>query len=130
MQDLLIKNALCDSCKREIRDIYVCSSSHLSCSSCAGECSICGSVLCLSCTKKRCGLCSKKLCKKCVVNCFKCHKSVCKIHSNKNYLNERDYCMNCLEKCDSCGKFAEKSKIKRLNNRDICEKCFRLSGIK
>ena len=130
MKDSIIRGVNCESCKREIMEIFVCSNSHVSCANCAEECPICSAVLCLACNKKRCYQCNKKLCKKCYVTCFNCRKEVCRIHSDKNYANDKDYCVNCLERCDNCGKFADKKRIKKLNNSDICEKCFVLRKIK
>ena len=129
-KDLILKGVNCDNCKRDIRELYICTNSHVSCPNCIEECSICNAVLCLKCNKKRCMQCNKKLCKNCYIKCYNCKKEVCKIHSNKNYANDKDYCINCLERCENCGKFSDKTRIKKTTKGNICEKCFRLGKIK
>jgi hypothetical protein len=128
-QDVLLKGVNCESCKREVREIFLCSSSHISCSSCHEKCSVCDSELCLNCSKKRCEFCGKKLCKKCGVKCASCFKNVCKNHSNKNYADDKIYCLNCLVRCDICSSYTNKARIKKVNEKNICEKCFRTSKL-
>lgn len=128
--DKILNGIACQSCSRDIREIFVCSSGHVACSSCTENCSVCNSTLCLSCSKKWCDICGRKLCKNCIVKCNGCLKSVCKLHSNKDYTDDKDYCNNCLVKCESCLNFTRKKNIRKIGERDICEKCFRISSLK
>lgn len=130
MKDALLKNANCDSCKKEIREIFLCSSGHISCSSCREECSLCKSALCLACTKKRCDFCGRKLCKKCDVKCNSCWKTVCKNHADKNYADGKEYCTNCIKRCEICNQYTTKSRMRKANDKEVCEKCFRTTKLK
>lgn len=129
MKDSLTKTVQCDSCAREIREIYLCSSGHITCANCLEKCMACNSPLCLSCSKKSCDFCSKKLCKKCTAKCHSCWKNACVMHINKDYMDEKQYCVNCIGRCENCNRFVRRSRLQRFRDRDVCGACLGLLAI-
>jgi hypothetical protein len=47
-------------------------------------------------------------------------KDFCKSHTRKDSFDGKDYCMNCVTRCEICGEFFKK---KPLSKRQICENC-------
>jgi hypothetical protein len=128
-RDSITKNLNCDSCSREIHEVFLCSSGHIACSSCLESCGACNSPICLSCMKKMCDFCGKKLCKKCTTRCSACWKTCCINHANKDYTDEKDYCLNCLARCENCSKYVRRNRLKKIKDRDVCGKCFGVLSI-
>lgn len=126
-----ISDIMCENCKREIKEIYLCSSGHINCNNCLGICKGCSKLVCASCIMKECDYCGRKLCKNCISKCSNCLKPVCQIHLRENYANQKECCPNCLKQCPICLKFALKNSFKmNSEGKQICEKCIRLSSFR
>ncbi|MBI2629877.1 hypothetical protein HYW76_02135 [Candidatus Pacearchaeota archaeon] len=119
-----ISRTNCENCKKEIDEIYLCFSGHISCEACLDKCECCNKQFCKNCLDKKCDICGKLLCKNCSVKCKKCWKQVCKTHMVKNSTGE-EYCINCLKFCAGCKSWNLKEKMKKCRNCgvDLCEKC-------
>jgi hypothetical protein len=122
----------CEGCKKQIRDVVLCSGGHISCDSCMRTCGDCREQFCITCLSRSCACCGKKLCKKCALKCSKCGKTVCREHIHKNAINARHMCMNCLTNCPSCGSFVEREQLKKCARcgHQQCEKCARQEMIR
>ncbi len=130
MEDTLTA-VTCESCKREITELTLCSSGHVICQNCSDICRGCMGILCSSCTKKECSYCGIKMCKHCAIKCTKCLKTVCKLHMNKDYTSGKDYCINCLAKCFICNQFTLPAYMKKDSaGNNVCKKCLVLSTLK
>ncbi|PIN93824.1 hypothetical protein COU54_01515 [Candidatus Pacearchaeota archaeon CG10_big_fil_rev_8_21_14_0_10_31_24] len=120
-----ITNVNCESCKRAITEILICSSGHISCSNCYELCKGCNEGMCINCKKKSCDSCGRALCKKCMIQCTSCRKLVCKNHIRQDYFSEKDHCMSCLKKCSSCHRYTTNSHTKITNSEEIlCKNCY------
>lgn len=113
----------CESCEREIIELTICSSGHVSCLNCVSGCKECGKSLCINCTKKMCEFCSRSFCKRCVSQCAKCKKLVCKNHTRKDYLTDKDCCIECLKKCYVCNQFTTQSHMNKTDSGFACKRC-------
>lgn len=111
----------CESCKKPLNEIFLCSSGHLSCKGCQEKCRECGKDFCSLCLDKTCSYCSKKICKKCAFNCAKCGKTYCKSHTKKT-LEGKQSCILCTKTCSSCGQASDYLKRCSCNNL-FCSKC-------
>jgi hypothetical protein len=118
---------LCESCKKDTKEINICSSNHITCKDCISKCPSCLKLVCNSCKKSFCIICTAKLCQKCESICFKCLKPVCKSHCCKDSITGRNLCNNCSEYCECCKKFTIKSNFKKCEScrNNICGYCTR-----
>ncbi len=130
LDDSLVQPIRCEGCKSEIREILICSSSHIVCANCYDQCRQCERGICKNCTIRTCDVCMRKLCKRCAVKCTLCWKDVCKTHSHINYVNGKIGCSNCLQRCAVCGTYADKKHSKNTQRGNTCDKCARLSAVK
>lgn len=117
----------CEHCQNQIKEIYLCSTGHISCKECVQSCESCLKEYCKKCTKVKCDLCSKHICRECSTRCFKCGKSVCKTHVKEDKISKRIYCNKCLRRCERCGNSKEPYSFRRSKKTDaeICGECFR-----
>ncbi|MGV8152468.1 MAG: hypothetical protein ACP5OG_05285 [Candidatus Nanoarchaeia archaeon] len=127
-----VASVSCDSCSKELREIVLCTSGHITCSKCGKYCSNCHRIICPKCTLNKCSICHTEACKKCITKCNKCNKYVCKSHLKKDSINSREYCSSCLKNCSICSKPALKEYLHKCPecSIDICEKCIKTSIIK
>jgi hypothetical protein len=91
-----VSPVFCKSCGKEVKEIIVCSSGHITCRECGEKCSSCGSIYCKSCQTKRCTECGRTLCSKCQNICESCGKVFCDFHITKN--GRSRICKNCEKK--------------------------------
>ena len=86
----------CKSCGKEVKEIILCSSGHITCRECGDKCASCGSVYCKSCQTKKCEECGRTLCSHCWNKCDACGKIFCDYHITKN--NGKKICKSCERK--------------------------------
>ncbi len=91
-----IEPLYCKSCKKELKEIILCSSGHLTCRECGEKCVVCGSTSCKQCNIERCSVCGVNTCPQCVKRCGICNKPVCNSHIN--LVQGRKICNNCAKK--------------------------------
>jgi hypothetical protein len=117
----------CESCNKNIKEIFLCSSGHISCKGCFLKCPSCKKDYCKKCLKIVCAICKKNICKNCGVRCFNCGKIVCKSHTIQDKISKRFYCKDCLKICERCGKQKKSDGFKKSKRTgaEICEECFR-----
>jgi len=122
-----LSSLFCEGCGKEIKEINICSSNHLSCKDCIEKCPSCFNILCKNCKKSICNICSAEMCNKCESVCIKCSKPVCKSHSCKDFLSGKDLCTNCSEYCSCCSRFSPKTNFKRCEicKSNVCSSCLR-----
>jgi len=80
----IVSPLYCKSCGKEVKEIILCSSGHITCRNCGEKCSSCGSVYCKSCQTKKCSDCGRTLCSHCQNICDVCKKVFCDYHITKN----------------------------------------------
>jgi hypothetical protein len=112
----------CQSCNKEINEIILCSSGHLTCRECGNKCKECGEIYCKRCVKKKCSECSIEICSQCINVCEKCKKVFCKSHIN-NFKSGRKLCKNCVQKCSKCGLTVDSEFVTDISGRMVCLKC-------
>ncbi len=117
----------CESCEGEVKDLYLCSTGHISCKDCYHVCESCSKPYCKKCVRIKCELCSKHVCKDCIIRCFRCGKLMCKDHTKQDKISGRVYCSSCLRRCERCGstKPPYNFKISKKTEAEICEDCYR-----
>ena len=91
----------CEACKRELRELMICSSGHVVCSNCDRPCAECGRELCSQCMKRTCDTCARRLCKRCGQQCSQCLQVSCKSHFENT--KGRSICQKCA-RLDALGK--------------------------
>lgn len=123
-----IKNKIlgikCDSCEKEINEIILCSSGHLTCRDCGSRCENCNEIICEKCSKYKCSDCGKTVCKNCIIRCPVCGKLKCKNHFRKENFEGKEICTKCGKACSQCGKFFNPKNIKKTKKGEICELCY------
>lgn len=88
----------CESCKKEIKEIFLCETGHLSCNNCLGRCIHCGGDFCTNCLNRICDICSTRICRRCAVRCLSCGKYICKNHMTRNPKTGRQVCTTCANR--------------------------------
>jgi hypothetical protein len=123
--DDLSSSFSCESCGKELGEIIICSSGHLTCRNCGSKCECCDEVYCDKCSSHVCEECGKKICSKCSLKCSICGKMKCKTHVGKDPITQRAICQNCLKRCSSCGKLVNPEYVKPdpISGMDVCQKC-------
>lgn len=118
---------ICEVCKSEIKEFYLCSNSHVICENCVGKCQSCGKEYCKNCIKNHCEICGSYICDDCKTRCSKCGKIMCKSHTKIDRLTGKVYCNNCLTRCERCQelKVGEDFRKSKRTGAKICEDCFR-----
>jgi hypothetical protein len=91
-----VSPVFCKSCGKEVKEIILCSSGHITCRNCGEKCASCGSIYCKSCQIKRCSECGRTICSKCQNVCEICGKVFCDFHITKN--GRSRICKNCEKK--------------------------------
>lgn len=86
----------CKSCGKEVKEIILCSSGHLTCRNCGEKCASCGSIYCKSCQTKKCAECGRTICSNCQNTCEVCGKVFCDYHIIKN--SGKKMCKSCDRK--------------------------------
>ena len=86
----------CKSCGKEVKEIILCSSGHITCRDCGEKCSSCDSIYCKSCQTKKCEECGRILCSHCWNRCEICGKTFCDYHISK--VNGQKICKSCERK--------------------------------
>ena len=121
------KELFCESCESKIKEIYLCTSGHVSCKNCFSRCTSCGKDHCKKCLDVECNQCGRMICKKCSTRCFSCSKNFCEDHMTKDRISGRLYCSNCLRICERCSSKKEPSTFKKSKKTgaEICGECFR-----
>ena len=111
----------CDSCNKELTEIIICSSGHLTCRDCGERCLICKDIFCNKCLVTNCPSCGKKVCPKCILKCRVCKKKKC-----KNHFNIPNICTSCSKRCFNCGGIFSPEFIMKDSEtgRDLCNKCY------
>jgi hypothetical protein len=117
----------CDSCKKEITEIIICDSGHLSCKDCISVCPRCQRKTCKSCQQLKCNICSGKICQKCATQCIICKKYICNSDIKKDNLTNHNICSSCAEFCNSCNKFSAKNSFRQCENcrKKFCSNCIK-----
>ena len=98
---------VCRSCKREIMEVYLCSSEHASCKLCLMKCLCCSKEYCKMCVDKKCSSCFRDICKKCYTRCQACGKGLCEMHTRK-IDSVKSACIACTTQCMGCNKIGLK----------------------
>ncbi len=88
-----ISKLKCEVCSQELKDLWLCSTGHISCYACMKACLDCGNEYCKNCLKISCFVCEKQLCKKCAKKCNLCGKYKCKAH-----MSSSSTCKTCADK--------------------------------
>lgn len=114
----------CDSCKKEIKDIILCDSGHLTCDKCGTKCTNCGGIYLEESIKKICSTSGRKICDKCAVRCSGCGKFYSKQFITKTY-NGKDLCNSCMGVCSICGRMNDPDKIIVREGKKICTDCIK-----
>jgi hypothetical protein len=86
----------CKSCGKEVKEIILCSSGHITCRNCGEKCASCGSVYCKSCQAKKCTECGRTICSHCQNVCEMCGKVFCDYHIIKE--GGKKICKSCERK--------------------------------
>jgi hypothetical protein len=86
----------CKSCGKEVKEIILCSSGHITCRNCGEKCASCGSIYCKSCQTKKCSECGRTLCSHCQNTCEGCGKVFCDYHIIKT--GGKKLCKSCERK--------------------------------
>lgn len=110
----------CEVCNKEVNEIILCNSSHLTCRECGEYCDYCKEIVCKRCTKNTCSDCGKNICNSCNVRCNKCGKNYCNIHIPKT---TGKTCKNCSITCEGCFKMFTKDMISKSNGKNMCGNC-------
>lgn len=118
-----ISPLFCQSCQKELDEIIVCSSGHLTCRGCGERCENCGEVVCGNCTQNKCSHCRKNICSECSNACSKCRKNFCEVHIHKIQGSEKKYCRNCIQRCSECGLIIDPEFTTRVAGRMVCLRC-------
>lgn len=111
----------CEACNKNLEEIYLCSSGHITCAKCQEKCRECGKDYCTLCLDKTCDYCGKKTCRKCSFRCAKCGKNYCKTHTKKT-LEGKQSCISCTKSCSSCGQASDYLR-KCTCGASFCSKC-------
>jgi len=120
-----INKLFCYHCKKEIKEINLCSNGHVTCDDCLGTCKECGQLFCRSCLTNKCSICDKILCKNCSMRCAFCGKTICKNHSQKDKVSSKIGCTNCLKQCPNCRDYYRPTFFKQStkSKKILCQKC-------
>jgi hypothetical protein len=94
--DKKISPLYCKSCGKELEEIIVCSSGHLTCRECGDKCNSCDGIYCKSCSTKECSECHRVTCQRCQNTCSSCGKVFCNLHIRES--NGRKVCKMCQSK--------------------------------
>jgi hypothetical protein len=97
-----LNKIVCETCGKEIKEINLCSSGHITCNECLSKCGECHRKFCDKCLKRSCSVCGKLLCKDCSITCLTCGSYVCKNHLMKDCVSGEERCKNCLRACLRC----------------------------
>ena len=92
----IISPVYCKSCGKEVKEIILCSSGHITCRNCGEKCASCDRIYCKSCQTKKCSECGRTLCSHCQNKCDLCGKIFCDYHITKN--NVKNLCKSCERK--------------------------------
>lgn len=114
----------CDSCGKELSELILCESGHLTCRECGSRCEACNRVICKKCSSKKCEECGKTICSKCQARCSRCGKIKCKSHMQQTKFGA-NICSKCLERCFSCGTLVDPREmvLDKETDQRICDKC-------
>jgi ribosome-associated translation inhibitor RaiA len=107
----------CESCALPLREIWCCTSGHLSCLPCLAGCDVCRQPVCKRCRIQKCTSCGKDLCKSCAARCPGCLSIKCTSHFSNDYITAQKRCLTCLKTCTSCKKSTSFSSMRP------CDKC-------
>jgi hypothetical protein len=119
-----MSNHNCFSCKREMKEIALCSAGHVCCPECLFRCVGCGSQFCKICLSEMCNSCAGPICKNCRVECKNCKKTFCKQHIREDSFSKENYCSDCMSSCSEClMNFLEQDLIEISSGKRICFKC-------
>lgn len=127
-----IKNELskifCESCKKEINEINICETGHLSCFSCMTNCPRCGKKICNSCKKLACNICGGRICSKCATLCSRCLRYTCNSDIRKDSITGKNICSGCTDFCMQCSKFSDKTSFKQCEScrKKFCSNCIKI----
>ena len=118
---------LCETCNKDLKEIFLCSTGHISCKDCILSCESCQKQSCKRCIKINCEHCKKDICHDCSIRCFRCSKNVCKTHTKIDKVSGKIYCNKCLKRCERCSNLKDpySFKVSKKTNAEICEECFR-----
>jgi hypothetical protein len=125
--NLELSKIFCESCGKEIKELALCDSLHVSCKDCIGVCPRCSKKICKSCEELKCSICGGKICSKCALVCSVCKKHICNSDTRKDSLTGKDICSNCSEFCNSCNKFFSKNSFRQCDNcrKKLCVNCIK-----
>ncbi|MFA4960452.1 MAG: hypothetical protein WC548_02200 [Candidatus Pacearchaeota archaeon] len=119
-----INKIKCENCEKEITELNLCMSGHLSCNECLKKCDECHGFFCKKCLKRFCSVCGKALCKNCAITCLGCGKYVCANHLRKDCVSGEERCENCLRACLRCHGLANAKFFgQAIDGSKICQKC-------
>lgn len=122
----MLSQIFCDSCKKEIKEINICSESHLSCMNCMAKCPRCANKICRSCENIICNVCGGIICRKCSTICTRCLKPACNSDLYKD-ITGKFICKNCAEYCTLCKRFINKNYYKQcaICKKSFCKNCMK-----
>jgi hypothetical protein len=101
--DKKIEPIYCKSCGKELKEIILCSSGHLTCRECGDKCPSCGGIFCKSCFVRECSECGRKICQRCQNICSSCGKVFCNMHIRN--VNGKKLCRSCERKTNEIKRY-------------------------
>lgn len=118
---------LCTNCEKELKEVDLCRSAHLSCSKCMVSCR-CGTDVCGTCGHEACSVCQKETCTLCLEECGHCGESNCLDHHRTCDGCSSPRCLTCARACQSCEKTVclscgLLSKVGELGETCYCRDC-------
>jgi len=114
----------CSTCNKELNEIILCSSGHLTCRNCGEKCDMCDGIFCKSCNQAKCNFCGRKLCSDCVEVCASCRKTFCSHDVYPFDNSRRKMCRKCMKKCAKCGEIILPGELREMNGKEVCSKCY------
>lgn len=125
-----ISPLFCLSCKKQVDEIILCSSGHITCRDCGDRCEVCDGINCKICQDKVCRFCNKKICSGCAEICEGCKEYFCKNHAFPINNSGKKLCRNCIKRCHDCGLMIEPGFSKKIAENFYCLKCFNIEKSK
>lgn len=101
--DKKIEPVYCKSCGKELKEIILCSSGHLTCRECGDKCPSCEGIFCKSCFVRECNECGRKICQRCQNICSSCGKVFCNMHIRN--VNGKKLCRSCERKMNEIRRY-------------------------
>jgi hypothetical protein len=119
-----IETLTCETCKKEVRNIHLCNSGHITCKECLHHCGDCGKEYCSNCLKRTCQASGKALCKHCLILCKGCGSYISKDYTRTDNVTGETRCTLCLRACLRChGLSSQEHFAEAKDGSKVCKKC-------